>query len=165
MATVPIALGALSLAGQLMNEADQNALMLEKAKAFGIRSAGIEDFKVAQGKVLTTTLQQIRDNSTYAQMDIDKNQAQAEAQVRVNAATAGVAGGAVDVTLNETEVNAANATLNVTRNAKSAKAQAKQSFVDTQLNAENSKGTLDTSTRDQTANRVLSFATGFASGF
>lgn len=154
----------LSLAGSLEEEADQNDAMEQKAADFGTRKAGIVSFQRRQRGILSTSIQEILEAGDFAEQGIDSNQAQAEAQARVNAAQAGVGGTSTDQIINETSVNAEKAKQNATRQTDRNIKQAKTSFVERSLQAENQIGKLDTSTVDQTGKHVLSFASGFAGG-
>jgi len=160
-----IALGTLSFASSLLGESDKNDQMIQQAQDFGIRRAGIKSATEAKLTALISQAAQAKENKILANLTIDRAQAKAEAQARVNAAQAGVAGESVNQVINETEVNAANAKNITDRDLRNSKNQLKIDFVDTVINAETQTGVLDTSTRDQTLTHTLAFATGFASGF
>ena len=161
---IPIAMGALSVFGSMAEEASQNAAMEDKAKAFGVRKAGIMASKESALEGIVKNAAEIQDAKALAGLDIEKNAQAAEAQARVNAATAGVAGSSVDVTIDQAGVNEANAKNKVNRKNASDREQLKLSFVNSIINAETSVGSLDTSTTNQTGKHIMSGVSGFLGG-
>ena len=151
----------VSVLSSMAGEADQNAAMVDKAKAFGIRKAGIQASKDQALDGVVANARQLQEAKAYQGIDIEKSSDMAEAQAKVNAAAAGVSGTSVDLTIAQADVNAANATNQVERKNKQDREQLKLNFVNTIINAETQTGTLDTSTRDQTGKHILAGVTGF----
>lgn len=161
----PLIIGGLMLANSLMGEADANDQMAHKAKQYGVNKAGIDSAKTTRITALITQASQLKASKALSEKMVNMSQAEAEAQARVNAAAAGVEGDSVNQIIGETEVNAANAKEIIDSQEKNAQNQLKQNFVDTTVNASQQTGQLDTSTRDQTLQHALSFATGFKDSF
>lgn len=153
------------LANSMMQEADVNDQMAQKATQFGVRRAGIDSAKSTRITSLITQASQAAQTAELNKININMSQAEAEAQARANAAAAGVSGDSVDQVINQTEVNAANAQHIVKTEERNAKNQLRADFVDTTVNSDIQSGSLDASTRDQTAKHALAFATGFANSF
>ena len=134
-------------------------------KQFGVNAAGIDFSQARQLTFIPEQVKGIQEGTTLAKLSVDRAQARTEAELRVNAAAAGVEGDSVNQIIGETEVNAANAKEIIDSQEKNAQNQQKQNFVDTTVNASQQTGQLDTSTRDQTLQHALSFATGFKDSF
>lgn len=163
MAWVPYALGALSLASTAMGESDNNEQMAQTARQFGIKRAGVAAFKDNQLRTYTKRVQAQNEAKILADQEIELSQDKAEAQARVNAAAAGVAGTSVEQTVSETQINEQRALTTVARKSKQQKEQSKTDLVDSLVNAEAGLGTLDTTKRG--GNTILKYGLSFASGY
>lgn len=155
----------VSVLSSMANEADQNAAMASKARAFGVRKAGIVASKDQALDSVVANAAQLRNEAALVGADIEKTKSASEAQARVNAAAAGVEGASVDVTIAQSDVNAANAKGKLDNKVKQNEHQLKLNFINTIINAETQTGTLDTSTQDQTGKHLLAGAGGFLSAF
>lgn len=164
---VAIGMGTLSLASSMLGESENNELMAQKARDFGIRSAGIDFSSSKRLDTLVSKSLEIVESTKLGKIAIDRNQSEAEANARVIAAAAGVAGDSVDSVIGSTEANAALAQGQLDRTKNAAERNLRLNFVDETMTADINKGTLDTSTSssDQTLAHALSFTTGFARGF
>lgn len=155
----------VSVVSSMMGEADQNAAMESKARAFGVRKAGIAASKEQALDAIVANTAQLRNEAALVGADIEKSEAAAEAQARVNAAAAGVEGASVDVSIAQSDVNAANAKGKLDARKKQNEEQLKLNFINTIINAETQTGTLDTSTQNQTGKHVLAGAGAFLGTF
>jgi len=161
-------LGALSLISnnQAQKNADEEAEM--SARSYGIRTAGI-NFTAA--RIAENIVQQagaLGEQQIAAEVEIDKAQAAAESDAMVSAAHAGVAGSTIDAAVTETERTQAEAKGSVDRQIRAQRLQFNNDYIDNYLNAHIQKGKLEvksTSGSDRAKNSILSFATGFLSGF
>jgi len=166
MSWVALGMGTMTVASSMLDEADENQAIEQKAADYGTREAGINFSSARRLDSMIGEMHALAENTRYGEIAIDRKQAQTEAQIRVNAAAAGVEGGSVNQVIDETEVNAAKAK-GVLDNAKTqANQQIKLNFVDEIINTDINKGRLDTSTRTNSdLKHTLSFASGFKSGF
>ena len=166
MSWVAVGIGTLTLASSMLGEADENQAIEQKAGDYGTRTAGMDFSSKRRLQAMAHEMKSIEENTRYGEIAIDRQQAQTEADIRVNAAAAGVEGGSVDQVIDETDVNAAKAK-GVLDNAKTqASQQVKLNFVDEVINTSIGKGILDTSTQNNSGlKHSLSFAKGFSSGF
>lgn len=134
--------GLGSLVGSRSKRRAQRRERNRKARQFGIRAAGIEFATMRMTALLPTQAAAIQTNKELAAMTVDKNQAKAEADARVNAAAAGVAGASVENVVSDTERTAAQNKDILNRMKNKEMAQLEISLVDKQLNAEINKGVL-----------------------
>lgn len=154
----------VSVVGSMMESSDQNDAIESDAAKFGVRRAGIEAATKESVSNLIANAKVLQESRAQMGHEIEQGQAQVEAQVRVNAAAAGVTGGSVEAVVTQTETNAGKAQHQADRQKKLADDKAQQSLVNTVLNAETQIGVLDTSTTDQTGKHIMAGATGLLKG-
>ena len=161
MSFVALGIGALAAVGSMLNEADENEAMESRAAAFGVRKAGIDAATKSTIEGIFTQATELEDAAALTKSEIYRSQAQAEADARVSAAAAGVAGASVSAVINETEVNAVRADKQTETKLTASQNQLRLNFVNTVLNAEAQKGTLDTTVQDRSAQHAMAFSSGF----
>lgn len=162
--------GGLGIMGMMSNnqqqkDADRNAA--SQAENYGIKVAGIDFAAERTAEMLMTKMVTIQDARVAAEIQIDKNQAQAESDAIVNAATAGVSGQSVDAVVNDTERTQAEAKGGLNEQVRQQALQLTVDYTDNFLNAEISKGQAKFTTAssgERTANSALGFVKGFIGG-
>jgi len=164
MSWVAVGVGAVSFAGSMMGAADEQDQMVQSAKSYGIKTAGISFGANRRQGVLVSQASAIVEGSRMLEMSVDKAQAHKEAMIRVQAAVTGVGGDNVDDTISQTEIDAMDAKYKVDQQRVGALNQKAIDFIDVAINADISKGFQDTSTKSgETA--VLKGGLSFMQGF
>lgn len=162
----PVVLGMMSMASSMADSAEENDQMRQRAQSHGIRSGGINFARDRHTMAIEEQSKLIGDNADAQERFLEMRQAEAEADARVTAAAAGVAGDNVDQVINQTERNAGEAVVAVQEAESQAKRQVQADRVDNVVNAEVQKGHFD-STADRSAGAVkagLSFIQGYRLG-
>lgn len=160
---VAVAVGLLSMASSMADSAAQDDIMRQKAQDYGLRAGGVAFSQHRHQQFLESNLSTLRDNAEAQKRFIEANQAEAEADARVQAAAAGVAGDSVDAVIQETERNAAEAVKQEETKLATSKRQVEADMVDNTINADIQKGVFH-GAHDKHAGKV-SAALGFIEGY
>ena len=161
---IPVAMGALSLAGSAISQREADQKALADAKALGVKNAGIRFASERRADFLVKQVAGIEAERQSAIIDIDKAQARAISDAKVQAAFAGVDGQAVDAVINDTERTSEEAKRSVDDSIKAERLQLKASYTDNFLNAAMQKGTVEHRSKSQ-GQRFLEGALSFGQGY
>jgi hypothetical protein len=159
----PIVLGLMSAASTLADNAEDNDQMRQRAQELGLKTAGINFSRDRHARAIEAQAPILQSNAEAQKRFVEANQAQAEADARVIAAAAGVAGDSVDAVISDTERTAAEAVTQIERDKKTKERQLITDYVDNQVNADLQKPAFD-STVDKGAG-VLKAGLSFVSGY
>lgn len=164
MPWVALGMGALSLAGSVIGQREKDEQALADAKALGVRNAGVRFASERRADFLVKQIAGIESERQSAIIDIEKAQARAISDAKVQAAFAGVDGQAVDAVINDTERTSEEAKRSLDDSIKSERLQLKASYTDNFLNAEMQKGTVE-HRRKGSGQRFLEGALSFGQGY
>jgi hypothetical protein len=156
----------MSMASVAADGAEENDQMRQRAQEHGIRSAGINFARDRNMMMTELNLANLTRNTAETERFIKSQQARAEADARVSAAAAGVAGDSVDAVISDTERTAAEAVAQLDHQSAAEERQLKSQAVDTVVNADINKGVFD-STVDRNKGLVkggLAFVQGYRLG-
>ena len=109
-------------------------------KQFGVNAAGIDFSQARQLTFIPEQVKGIQEGTTLAKLSVDRAQARTEAELRVNAAAAGVSGSSVDVTISDTERTAADNKLMLDKNEEKQLGQLQINITDSAISSELQKG-------------------------
>lgn len=162
-----VGMGVLSVMGNNQAQKDADKQAAAEARALGVKTAGIDFAAERTANTLMSKLAFVKDKEVVSLNQIAKDQARAESDAKVSAATSGVAGQSVDAVVNETERTAEEAKGSINDAVKQQGLQIQTDYVDNFLNAEISKGNAEftnASSGERTTNAALGFAQGFLGG-
>lgn len=139
----PVVLGLMSMASSMADSAEENDQMRHRARTHGLKTGGINFARDRHVATIEANSALLQTNAEAEKRFVESQQAQAEADARVTAAAAGVAGDSVDAVINDTERTAAEAVKNIDRNKAAKERQLQTDFVDAKVNPDLQKGVFD----------------------
>lgn len=161
-------MGVMSLAGGALGNRQANKNAEADARSMGVREAGIDFGAERASEHIALSMRDVGSARIQSYVEAEKASARAESDAKVSAATAGVDGQSVDATINETKKNELDVKNSIDDQVKAQQLQLATDYVDTNLNAELSKGSKEISTKSsktQFLEGALSFGKGFLSGY
>lgn len=159
-----LGIGGLAAVGSMQQQKASNQNLVDQAKQLGIRNAGIQFGAERQEGHIIRSMENIQAAKIQSYAEIQKAQARAESDAKVNAAASGVDGQSVEATINDTERSEANAKGAIDQQVKAQSLQLKTDYVDNAINAEMAKGSAEFRVKGKRT-AFLENAVAFGQGF
>lgn len=146
MSGLALLAGGISFASHLISSSEERnrnrQQQIQDEQQYGRNAAGIDFTTQRKLSMIPSQVKATAEMTNLAKYAVEKEQARTEAEARVNAAAAGVAGASVDTQIADTERTAAENKAILDKNKDEKTKQMQVSIVDMALDAELQKGGL-----------------------